>query len=101
MKLVLLSAALLALCVFGMCFNIIFRKNGKFPDGEIAHNKALREQGIICAKMEEKRIWGNGSGKQNPSGHRKENISCEDCNVDCGLSQEIKDRISRSGKCNE
>ena len=52
MKIFLLSLAVVALCVFGMCFNIIFRKNGKFPDGEISRNKELRKRGIVCAKEE-------------------------------------------------
>lgn len=101
MKLVLLSIALLALCVFGMCFNIIFRKNGKFPDGEIAHNKALREQGIKCAKMEEKQIWGNGNGNGRKGGAAGKHgeVSCEDCSIDCGLSREVKDMIRDRGAC--
>lgn len=99
MKLVLLSIALLALCVFGMCFNIIFRKNGKFPDSEIAHNKALREQGIKCAKMEEKQIWGNGNGRRSGAAGKRADVSCEDCNIDCGLSQEVKDMIRGRNAC--
>ena len=99
MKLVLLSIALLALCVFGMCFNIIFRRNGKFPDGEIAHNKALREQGIRCAKMEEKQIWGNGKGSKGGKIVNQNDISCEDCSIDCSLSREVKDMIRSKGTC--
>jgi hypothetical protein len=63
MKLVLLAIIVIAFCIIGLSFNIIFRKNGKFPDGEIAHNKALKEKGIECAKMEELRIWGKKKNK--------------------------------------
>ena len=61
----LIAIIILALCVFGMCFNIIFKKNGTFPDGEISHNKELRRQGVICAKEEELRLWKN-KGKRTP-----------------------------------
>ena len=32
MAVFLLTLALVALAVFGMCFNIIFRKDGRFPE---------------------------------------------------------------------
>ncbi|MEF9932259.1 MAG: hypothetical protein RR770_08190, partial [Bacteroidales bacterium] len=57
MKILLLSIIVIGFCVFALSFNIIFRKNGKFPDGEISHNKALKKQGIQCAKVEEKILW--------------------------------------------
>ena len=63
MKVFLLAVLLLALGVAGMAVTILFKKDGKFPDGEIAHNKALREKGIICAKEEELRLWR----KRNPA----------------------------------
>ena len=63
MKVFLLALLLLAIGVAGMAVTILFKKDGKFPDGEIAHNKALREQGIICAKEEEMQLWR----KRNPS----------------------------------
>lgn len=62
MKVILLAVLLLALGVAGLAVTILVKKDGKFPDGEIAHNKALRKQGIICAKEEELRLWK----KQNP-----------------------------------
>lgn len=62
MKVFLLAVLLLALGVAGMAVSILVRKDGKFPDGEISRNRALRERGIICAKEEEIRLWR----KQNP-----------------------------------
>ncbi|MCF0164701.1 MAG: hypothetical protein HUJ92_05400 [Bacteroidales bacterium] len=59
-----------------MCFNIIFRKDGKFPDGEISHSKELRKRGIICAKEEELRIWGKKNKKGNPT---CEDLGCKEC----------------------
>ena len=44
---------LVALAIFLLSFNIIFKKDGKFPDTEIGHNKKLREMGIMCSRMEE------------------------------------------------
>ena len=81
MKLFLLAIAILALCIFGMCFNIIFRKNGQFPDGEISRNKELRKRGIICAKEEELRIWGKHHGKKNPTCADLGCTSCGGCKV--------------------
>ena len=77
MKLILLCIILVGICVFLLCFNIIFRKDGKFPDTEIEHNKEMRKRGIQCAKMEEKKLWG----KKN---HRGSNKGTAECNSDCG-----------------
>ena len=62
MAVFLLALALLALAVIGMSVTILVKKDGKFPEGEISHNKELRRQGIICAKEEELRLWK----KRNP-----------------------------------
>lgn len=77
MKLIILTILIVGICVFLLCFNIIFRKDGKFPDTEIEHNKELRKRGIQCAKIEEKKLWdkkntGNKSHK------------ADGCNNDCG-----------------
>ena len=58
MELLIASVILIAICVFGLCFNIIFRKDGKFPETEIENNKEMRKRGIKCAKEEDIRIWG-------------------------------------------
>ena len=57
MQLFILSFALVAICVFLLSFNIIFRKDGKFPETEIGANKELRKRGLMCAKAEEKILW--------------------------------------------
>ena len=46
MEIVIASVILVSLCVFGLCFNIIFRKDGKFPETEIENNKEMRKRGI-------------------------------------------------------
>lgn len=73
MKLLLFTIFLVGLCVIGLCFNIIFRKNGKFPETEIENNKEMRKRGIQCAKMEEKKLWG-----------KKDKKHSGECNSDCG-----------------
>ncbi len=81
MKVFLLAVAIVALCVFGLCFNIVFRKDGKFPDGEIAHNKELRKRGIVCAKEEELRLWGKKHNKANPDCADLGCTSCRGCEI--------------------
>ena len=58
MKIFLAALTLVGLCIFGLCFNIIFRKDGKFPETEIENNREMRKRGIKCAKEEEMRLWG-------------------------------------------
>ena len=82
MKVFLLAALLLAVGVAGMAVTIIVKKDGKFPDGEISHNKALRRQGIICAKEEEIRLWKKRGGSR-PAGASNPDTcpegGCEGC----------------------
>lgn len=81
MKLFLLTVIIVALCIFALSFNIIFRKNGQFPDGEIAHNKALRKQGIQCAKVEEKKLWGKKRKKDTQTACS--DADCAGCGSSC------------------
>ena len=76
LKVFLLCLAVIALCVFGMCFNIIFRKDGQFPETEISRNKEMKKLGIRCAKEEELRIWGKKNGKKHPD---CSDLGCTDC----------------------
>ena len=43
MKVFLLALAVILACVFGMCFNIIFRKDGEFPEYEVSKNKDAKD----------------------------------------------------------
>jgi len=58
MKIFLAALILIGLCVIGLCFNIIFRKDGKFPETEIENNVQMKKLGIKCAKAEEMALWG-------------------------------------------
>ena len=94
MKVILISIVIVALCMFGLCFNIIFKKNGQFPDGEISHNKELRKRGIVCMNEEDEAIWGKAPGKK--PGHTRKTKSamddeCSGCGIeDCALKKLIK-----------
>lgn len=59
MKVFLLSLVLIGLGVFGMCFNLIFRKDGKFPEYEVSQNKEMRKLGIRCMHEEEQILHGD------------------------------------------
>ena len=81
MEIFFAALVLIALCVFGLCFNIIFRKDGKFPETEIENNREMRKRGIKCAKEEEIKIWG----KKNPDGTPTscDEGGCASCGSDC------------------
>lgn len=72
MKIFLAALLLVALCLFGLCFNVIFRKNGRFPETDVGSNKEMRKRGIKCAKEDELKMWGRKHGKT---------ASCSD--IDC------------------
>ena len=52
MKVILLAISVTALCVFGLCFNIIFRKKD-FPHYDVGSNEEMRKRGIRCYKDED------------------------------------------------
>ena len=76
MQIFLISLLLVALCVAGLCFNIIFRKDGKFPDTEISSNVEMRKRGIRCVKEEEMKLWGKRHGKKK---FTCADLGCTDC----------------------
>lgn len=76
MEIFIAAILLVGFCVLGLCFNIIFRKNGRFPETEISSNREMRKLGIRCAKEDELRIWGRRNGKENPT---CSDLGCADC----------------------
>lgn len=99
---ILLSVVIVGLAVFGLCFNIIFRKNGRFPDGEVGHSKELRKRGIVCMREEDERIWGRSQhikitsgnqsaakGKQGGKVKLQPDGECGACNADCAFKNLI------------
>lgn len=69
----LVAAALLAVCVFGMCFNIIFRKK-EFPKFDVGSNEEMRKRGIRCFKDEDADLHG-----KHCTGNYSE--ACKDCSL--------------------
>ena len=80
MTVFLVTLVLVAAGVFGMCFNILFRKNGAFPEYEVGANKEMRRLGIRCIKEEmeemdrkERPVHAACTGSTDPS--------CEGCSL--------------------
>lgn len=48
-----ISIVLVGIAGIGLAFNIVFRKNGRFPQTSVGKNKKMRELGLNCAKSEE------------------------------------------------
>lgn len=67
MKTVLAAIIILGIGVIGMCFNIIFRKNGKFPETEISRNENMRKMGIKCMREQDEEIFSKKKPKRNAS----------------------------------
>ena len=72
MKVFLLALGVVAICVFGLCFNIIFRKDGQFPQFDVGSNEEMRKRGIRCMREIQDEIPLNGkAGKALRSGEDK------------------------------
>lgn len=53
LKLIIVSAIVIFICVLFLCINIIFRKNGTFPKTHVSQNKELRRRGITCIQSQD------------------------------------------------
>ena len=51
----IIVAILLGLALVGLGINILFRKNGKFPETHIGKNKAMKDRGIHCANTTDRK----------------------------------------------
>lgn len=69
----LVALFLLLICIFGMCFNIIFRKK-EFPKYDVGSNEEMRKRGIQCFKDEDAALHGKRC-----TGNYSE--ACKDCNL--------------------
>jgi hypothetical protein len=50
LKLIIISAVLVALALAGMAISILVKPKGQFPDTHVGHNKEMRKRGITCAQ---------------------------------------------------
>lgn len=69
----LAALVIIALGVFGMCFNIVFRKK-EFPKYDVGSNEEMRKRGIRCFKDEDAELHG-----KHCTGNYSE--ACKDCNL--------------------
>lgn len=81
MTTLLVAIVVTGICVFGMFFNIVFRKKD-FPDYEVSKNKEMRRIGIKCLHEQEQEARSAKRDEGKPS-------SCpgtySDTCVGCGL----------------
>lgn len=73
MAVFLLTAALLLLCVVGLCFNILFRKKD-FPHYDVGSNEEMRRRGIRCYKDEDAALQRRSCGGT-------ETEACKECKL--------------------
>lgn len=57
---VLISLLIVAICIALLGVKVFFVKGGKFPNGHVSGNKAMRERGIGCASRR------TGKHRRNP-----------------------------------
>ncbi|MDZ7634513.1 MAG: hypothetical protein U5L72_08790 [Bacteroidales bacterium] len=50
LKLLIISAVLVAIALAGMAITILVKPRGRFPDTHVGHNKEMRKRGITCAQ---------------------------------------------------
>ena len=81
MTLFLVTLALVGLGVFGMCFNLIFRKAGAFPEYEVGSNKEMRRLGIRCMKEEMAELDRTLSKKPHAGCTGSPDPACEGCSL--------------------
>ena len=49
---ILITLLIVAICLGLLGIKVFFTKGGKFPNGHVSGNKALRERGISCAQSQ-------------------------------------------------
>jgi hypothetical protein len=78
----LITIVLVALSFAGIGLNILFRKNGKFPQTEVGSNKNMKDLGITCTKQDEMKIFRQqkNTGKKNAPATQP---PLRDCGIGC------------------
>lgn len=51
---VLITLLIVAICVLLLGVKVFFVKGGKFPNGHVSGNKAMRDKGINCAQSQDR-----------------------------------------------
>lgn len=51
---ILITLLIVAICLVLLGVKVFFTKNGKFPNGHVSGNKALRDKGIDCVQSQDR-----------------------------------------------
>lgn len=51
---ILITLLIVAICIVLLGIKVFFVKGGKFPNGHVSGNKAMREKGIGCAQSQDR-----------------------------------------------
>ena len=51
---ILITLLIVAICILLLGLKIFFVKGGKFPNGHVSGNKAMREKGIGCVQSQDR-----------------------------------------------
>jgi len=54
LKIVLFAIVIMTIVILSLAIQIMFRKNGKFPNMHIGANQYLKDRGITCAQTYDK-----------------------------------------------
>lgn len=54
LKVILLAVVIMVFVILGLATQIIFKKNGKFPNTHIGANKYMKDRGVTCAQTFDK-----------------------------------------------
>ena len=63
MKVFLAALVMIGFGVFGMCFNIVFRKK-EFPQSDVGANEDMKKLGIRCMREEDDKRFSNMNSKK-------------------------------------
>jgi hypothetical protein len=78
----LASLILVGLAFAGIGVNILFRKNGKFPQTEVGSNKNMKNLGITCTKQDEMKIYREEK-RAAMKGSNPAQLPSRDCGLGC------------------
>lgn len=53
LKLIVSCLVLIAISFVFLCVNLLFRKNGRFPNIHVSQNKEMRKRGIGCVQSQD------------------------------------------------
>ena len=51
---ILITLLIVTICILLLGIKVFFVKGGKFPNGHVSGNKALRDRGISCAQSQDR-----------------------------------------------